>query len=70
VLVLEDDAFISDLVSEALHDHGFEIDRAENGVVGLAKVSDCPPDLITLDLMMPVMDGWEFLRRVPIHRSW
>jgi PleD family two-component response regulator len=38
---------------------GFEVDRAENGVVGLAKVSECPPDLITFDLMMPVMDGWE-----------
>jgi CheY-like chemotaxis protein len=63
VLVVEDDALISGLVSDVLQDHGFQVDTAENGAVAMAKVHQSPPDLIVLDLMMPVMDGWEFMRR-------
>jgi len=63
VLVVEDDEFISGLVCDVLQDHGFEVDVAPNGAVAIAKVRELPPDMIVLDLMMPVMDGWEFMRR-------
>src|SRR5437016_919272 len=63
VLVVEDDAAISLFIAEVLSDEGFDVDTAENGAVGMAKLRERSPDLITLDLMMPVMDGWEFMRR-------
>ena len=63
VLVIEDDATISDLIADVLRGYGFDVDTAENGAEGMARVRDSPPDLITLDLIMPVMDGWEFIRR-------
>jgi len=63
VLIVEDDIDISGLMTDVLRDEGFDVDTAENGAVAIAKVQNSPPDLITLDLMMPVMDGWEFMRR-------
>jgi CheY-like chemotaxis protein len=46
-----------------LHGYGFEVDAAENGAVGIAMLDASPPSVIVLDLMMPVMDGWEFMRQ-------
>jgi CheY-like chemotaxis protein len=63
VLVVDDDVWISALISDVLEMHGFEVDTAENGAVALTKVCASAPNMIVLDLMMPVMDGWEFLRR-------
>jgi two-component system chemotaxis response regulator CheY len=63
VLVIEDDVSISSLMSDALRNDGFEVDTAENGAVGMATLRERPPNMIVLDLMMPVMDGWEFMRR-------
>ena len=48
----------------ALEDQGWAVREAENGAVGLECVAEQAPDLIILDLMMPVMDGFGFLREL------
>jgi len=61
ILVVEDDAAIRALVSEVLRDDGYEVSEATNGAEALEFVGGHRPDLIVLDLMMPVMDGWTFV---------
>src|SRR5919204_2860656 len=67
ILVVEDDASIRGFVSEVLRDDGYEVSEASNGLEALEALSDGRPDLIVLDLMMPVMDGWTFVEEC--HRS-
>ena len=64
VLVVDDDPDILEALSEILEAEGFEIRRARNGKEALEKLEPDPPHLILLDLMMPVMDGWEFAQRL------
>jgi CheY-like chemotaxis protein len=64
VLVVDDDPDILEALSEILEAEGFEIRRARNGKEALERLSPEPPQLILLDLMMPVMDGWEFAQRL------
>jgi two-component system chemotaxis response regulator CheY len=61
ILVVEDDAAIRGLVSEILRDDGYQVREASNGAEALERLSDVRPDLIVLDLMMPVMNGWAFV---------
>lgn len=61
ILVVEDDESIRLLVSEVLRDDGYQVREASNGLEALKQVSSKRPDLIVLDLMMPVMDGWQFV---------
>jgi len=61
ILVVEDDAAIRGLVSEVLRDDGYQVWEATNGVEALESLRQARPDLIVLDLMMPVMDGWTFV---------
>lgn len=63
ILVVEDDEAIRGLVSEVLRDDGYEVSEASNGAEALDYVHHHRPDLIVLDLMMPVMDGWAFVER-------
>ena len=63
VLVVDDDESIRQIVRMCLGDEGYEVFEAANGLDALALLPDCRPDLILLDLRMPVMDGWEFARR-------
>jgi CheY-like chemotaxis protein len=63
VLVVEDDRDIREIVADALHSAGYGVDVADNGVVALQRLREHPIDAIVLDLMMPVMDGIEFLAR-------
>lgn len=68
ILVVEDDESIRALVSDVLRDDGYHVSEARNGMEALEAVRSQRPDLIVLDLMMPVMDGWTFVekcRRVP-----
>jgi CheY-like chemotaxis protein len=68
ILVVEDDEAIRGLVSDVLRDDGYHVSEASNGVEALEYVAGHRPDLIVLDLMMPVMDGWTFVeecRRKP-----
>ena len=61
VLVVDDDADIRAFVSEILVDEGYEVRAATNGRDALAVLAGWHPDVILLDLMMPEMDGWDFL---------
>ena len=62
ILVVEDNDDIRDAISEALQLEGFSVETARNGQEGLAKLrKTSTPTLVLLDLMMPVMNGWEFL---------
>jgi DNA-binding response OmpR family regulator len=62
VLVVDDDPDILDALSEILEVEGYQVDRARNGREALQQLEQRLPDLVLLDLMMPVMDGWEFAR--------
>ncbi|QRN93956.1 response regulator [Archangium violaceum] len=64
MLVVDDDPDILEALSEILEAEGFEIRRARNGKEALERLEPEPPQLILLDLMMPVMDGWEFAQRM------
>jgi two-component system, chemotaxis family, chemotaxis protein CheY len=64
ILVVDDDPDIIEALSEILEAEGFEIRRARNGKEALERLEPDPPQLILLDLMMPVMDGWEFAQRM------
>jgi two-component system, chemotaxis family, chemotaxis protein CheY len=64
VLVVDDDPDILDALSEILEAEGYGVTRARNGQEALDRLEPSPPGLILLDLMMPVMDGWEFARRM------
>jgi CheY-like chemotaxis protein len=61
VLVTDDDEDLRLLCQMYLEMDGFRVSQAANGLEALAVARDDPPDLILLDLMMPVKDGWECL---------
>jgi CheY-like chemotaxis protein len=60
-LVVDDDEGIRSLFQRALSEDGWTVDEAENGAIALALAERNRPDLVLLDLMMPVMDGFEFV---------
>lgn len=64
VLVVEDDASIREALCDVLGLAGHEAEGAENGRQGLAALDRGIPDVILLDLRMPVMNGVEFLREI------
>ena len=57
VMVVDDDDFVRFFVEEALTDRGYEVIEARNGAVALSLLGSVQPDLILLDMRMPVMDG-------------
>jgi CheY-like chemotaxis protein len=63
ILIVEDEADLRDMMSQLLKLEGYESAAVSNGREALMYLETDRPDLILLDLMMPVMDGWEFLRR-------
>lgn len=63
VMVVEDEAAISDVVVTALKEEGYRVVTAWDGKDALEIVQRAPPDVIVLDLMLPNVDGWEVVRR-------
>ena len=61
VLVIDDDLTVQDLLRRSLNRDGFRVETAADGATGLARARELRPAMITLDVMMPGMDGWEVL---------
>ena len=61
VLVADDEPLLRALVAIAFEAEGYDVDTAADGAEALAKACQQPPHAIVLDLMMPVMNGWDFL---------
>jgi two-component system chemotaxis response regulator CheY len=70
VLIVEDEPYLCDLVADVLESEGHRARKAANGLDALARVAERPPQLILLDLMMPVMDGWEFMAALKSSSDW
>jgi CheY-like chemotaxis protein len=64
VLVVDDDDVIRQLITVNLELEGFEVATAIDGQDCLDKVKDVRPDVVTLDIMMPRLDGWEAASRL------
>jgi GAF domain-containing protein/CheY-like chemotaxis protein len=70
VLVVDDDAEVRQLLRRMLESEGFAVVEAENGRVALERLRGESPSLILLDLMMPEMDGFEFVAELRRHDGW
>jgi CheY-like chemotaxis protein len=64
VLVVDDNENNREIVSRLLEREGYEVSTAENGALALEQIKSQPPDLVLLDVMMPVMDGIEACKRM------
>ena len=64
LLVVDDDRDTRESLRAALEDHGYTVAVAANGAEAMHKLEERPPRLVLLDLMMPVVDGWEVLDRM------
>ncbi len=70
ILIVEDDLAMSSGIRDVLEMNGYRVQLAENGVEGLKMLELFRPDLIISDIMMPEMDGFEFLEQVRRHPRW
>ena len=70
VLLVEDDAVARELLRRTLERQGYTVDEAEDGRDGLARLSAHAPAVIVLDLLMPGMDGFEFLEALRAEPRW
>ncbi|HYK97797.1 MAG TPA: response regulator [Candidatus Acidoferrales bacterium] len=68
VLVVDDDQDIRELLVSVLEDDGYQAESAQNGREALEVLERWKADVVVLDLMMPVMDGWTFADRM--HEKW
>jgi DNA-binding response OmpR family regulator len=64
VLVVDDEAVIRQLIAINLELEGFEVHQAVHGRDALVKARNLDPDVVTLDVMMPELDGWATARRL------
>jgi two-component system response regulator VicR len=64
ILCIEDHPEMIELIQLILGQEGFEVEGAVGGREGLEAISQNPPDLVLLDLMMPDVDGWEVFRQM------
>jgi CheY-like chemotaxis protein len=64
ILIVEDDADLRRLYALGLNRRGYDVKLASNGLEAIDRIQAERPDLILLDIAMPVMSGWEMLDRV------
>jgi CheY-like chemotaxis protein len=61
VLIVEDEESIREVIRDVLEDRGFAVKVAQNGAEALRLLDSVRPDVVVLDLLMPVMHGWDFM---------
>jgi two-component system response regulator RegX3 len=64
VVVIEDDRAIVGPLTRLLEGSGYTVSAASDGAAGLQMVQTQPPDLVILDIMLPIMDGWEVCKAI------
>jgi CheY-like chemotaxis protein len=64
ILIVDDDPDLLDLVGEVLVERGYRVALSRNGEEALDSIERDVPDLVLLDMRMPVMDGWTFARHL------
>lgn len=64
VLIIDDSSLSRAELEAAFSERGYTVEQALDGVEGLRKLEDAPPDLVLIDVLMPNMDGWEVCRRI------
>jgi two-component system cell cycle response regulator DivK len=64
ILLVEDNEMNRDMLSRRLERRGYQVIMAEDGAGGVAKAKSDSPDLILMDMSLPVMDGWEATRQL------
>jgi DNA-binding response OmpR family regulator len=63
-LIIEDDGNVAELVRLYMAKEGFEVTVAANGALGISAFEKVQPDIVLLDIMLPVMDGWQVCREI------
>ena len=61
VLVVDDDDELADVLRQALRESGYAVATVRHGAAALELIGQIKPELILLDLTMPIMDGWSFV---------
>jgi CheY-like chemotaxis protein len=64
ILLVEDNEMNRDMLSRRLQRKGYEVVMAEDGGQGVALAKSAAPDLILMDMSLPVLDGWEATRQI------
>lgn len=64
ILIIEDEKEIRSIVGKYMEQAGYEVELAAEGLEGLSKFNDCKPSLVILDVMMPMIDGFEVLKQI------
>jgi two-component system, cell cycle response regulator DivK len=67
ILVIEDQNDLRDVLRTLLTGSGYAVTEAADGRDGVAKATSEPPDLILMDIQLPVMDGYETTRQIKAH---
>lgn len=70
ILIVEDDNFVAEVYSTKLLEMGHEVIIAQNGEEGLNALKENTPDMILLDIIMPVMGGIEMLEELKKNEEW
>jgi signal transduction histidine kinase/CheY-like chemotaxis protein/HAMP domain-containing protein len=70
VLVVEDESAAREMLRRAIEKEGWAVVEAENGQMALERLAEARPGLILLDLMMPEMDGFQFMAELRKHEVW
>jgi CheY-like chemotaxis protein len=69
LLIVDDEVAIVEALQDVLVSEGYDVRTAYNGAEGLKRMTEVRPDLVLLDMMMPVMDGRELLHRMRQERA-
>jgi two-component system cell cycle response regulator DivK len=67
ILIVEDNEMNRDMLSRRLQRHGYGVVVATDGEAGVAAAIEKRPDLVLMDMSLPVIDGWEATRRIKAH---
>ena len=69
ILVVDDDAVSRTMLARMLEQEGHRVDEADDGATGLARAEATHPDIVLIDIGLPVVDGYEVARRIRSRRG-